>query len=47
VVATARESRMRGAWMRERAQTQVERMKVLHAQVGEQMRIAQERYRQD
>lgn len=44
VVAIAKESRQRGAWMRERAEAQRARMDVLAAQVAEQMRIAQERY---
>ena len=43
VVAIARESRMRGAMMRERAEAQRERMETLLQQVSEQIRIATER----
>lgn len=44
VVAIARETRMRGAWMREHAEAQRARMEVLLKQVGEQLRIARERH---
>jgi hypothetical protein len=47
VVAIAREARMRGAWMRERAEAQCKRMEELTAQINEQLRIANERYRRD
>jgi hypothetical protein len=47
VVAIARESRIRGALMRERAEAQRQRMEVLLKQVAEQMRILQERRAQD
>jgi hypothetical protein len=47
VVAIAREARMRGAWMRERAEAQRRRMEELTAQINEQLRIANERYRRD
>lgn len=43
VVAIARESRMRGASMRERAEAQRARVETLMKQVGEQMRTAAER----
>jgi hypothetical protein len=47
VVAIAREARMRGAWMRERAEAQRRRMEELTTQINEQLRIANERYRRD
>jgi hypothetical protein len=47
VVAIAREARMRGAWMRERAEAQRRRMEELTAQINEQLRIVNERYRRD
>jgi hypothetical protein len=47
VVAIAREARMRGAWMRERAEAQRRRMEELTAQINEQLRVANERYRRD
>jgi ANTAR domain len=43
VVAIARESRMRGASMRERAEAQRARVETLMKQVGEQLRNAAER----
>jgi hypothetical protein len=43
VVAIAREARMRGAWMRERAEAQRRRMEELTAQISEQLRLANER----
>jgi hypothetical protein len=45
VVAIAREARMRGAWMRERAEAQRRRMEELTAQISEQLRLANERRR--
>jgi len=47
VVAIARESRMRGAWMRERAEAQRARMEHLLTQVSEQLRVAEELRRRD
>jgi len=47
VVAIARESRMRGAWMRERAEAQRKRLEELTAQINEQVRLANDRYRRD
>lgn len=45
VVAIARESRLRGAFMRERTEAQRARVEALLQQVGEQLRIAAERTR--
>ena len=47
VVAIARESRLRGAWMRERAEAQRARMEDLLAQVSEQLRVADQLRRRD
>jgi ANTAR domain len=47
VVAIARESRMRGAWMRERAEAQREGTDRLLKQVAEHLSVAKERHRRE